>query len=153
MLELETADDELEATDEELELTWLLEEIELLATADEEETGDELLELLVATTDELDSSELDDAELDTTELDAAELELATTPQLNGIFSVVLTITRVVPLITILVQPLAGTSAPGKGSAPQPPLGSILKRGPPLASPPIKLRQASKLVAEPTTGSM
>ena len=53
-----------------------------------------------------------------------------------------------PLITILVQPLVGTSAAGKESVPQPPLGSTLKRAPPVAGK--KLRQISKLVVEPAT---
>lgn len=43
---------------------------------------------------------------------------------------------------IFTQPkLTNTSAAGKPS-PQPPLGSILKRGPPVASPVVKFTQSS-----------
>ncbi len=121
----------------ELETTLALDAI-LLDELDSDELLDEL------TTDELAADELE-----ATELDAAELELVAAPQLAARLVVVLTTVLLTPLITTRVQPLAGTSAPGKPS-PQPPLGSTLKRGPPPPSPATKLRQILKLVVEPAT---
>lgn len=117
------------------------------------------LELALDVTLELDATELDDNALEDDALDGIELEATelleatdeeATPQLAAILIVVLITTRVLPLITTLVQPLAAMSVAGNASAPQPPLGSILKRGPPPPSPAVKLRQASKLVEDPET---
>lgn len=111
---------------------------------------DELATLLELREEEL-TAEDDNDELATELALLATDEEVTAPQLAAWLVLVLTITRVLPLMTILVQPLAATSAAGNASAPQPPLGSILKRGPPVASPEIKLRQISKFVVEPDTG--
>lgn len=88
-------------------------------------------------------------ELATSE-DEVTLELDVTPQLAAIFSVVLTIVLLASFFTtIRVQPLAGVSAAGNESVPQPPLGSTLKRGTPVVTG-AKLRQISSVVVEPAT---
>ena len=144
---------ELEATlvdETAAELTAELTAAELTAELIAELTADELATAELATKELV--TELAIAE-EATLLAATEeaAELTAAPQLVAKLMVVEMIVLVLPLITTLVQPLAATSVAGKASVPQPPLGSILKRGPPPASPTVKLRQISKLVDEPATG--
>lgn len=85
--------------------------------------------------------ELEDFEETLAALELVAEEVLVPPQLAARLLVVLTIVLAMLSTTILVQPLAVTSDAGKES-PQAPFGSILKRGPPAASPTVKLRQIS-----------
>lgn len=136
---------ELELATEELSTELLTDELEPSELATAELTAELATEL---TTEEL-ATELEDTELLTELLDKLLLELETaTPQFSVSLVVVLLIVFVLRLITILVQPLAGTSAAGNASVPQPPFGSTLKRAPPVTAK--KLRQILISVIEPTT---
>lgn len=112
--------------------------------------AEELLKEELKTVEELvvDDSEVEEFSLEEFELDELESFEA---QFAGKFTVLLMMEFVVLSMIILVQPFADTSAAGNESVPHAPFGSTLKRGAPLMSPAIKLRQISKVVAEPAVG--